>query len=62
MVSGTSEHFTEMQISSKSKRFRSATWPMALSTSASAVTPPYLARSSRSRDPPLTPMRMGMPL
>ena len=62
MVSGTSEHLTEMQISSKSNLLRRATWPMALSTSASAVTPPYLARSSFSKDPPLTPMRMGMPL
>ena len=34
---------------------------MALSTSASAVTPPYLASRSFSKDPPLTPMRMGMP-
>ena len=33
---------------------------MALSTSASAVTPPYFARRGFSSDPPLTPMRMGM--
>ena len=61
MVNGTSEHLTEMQISSKSNRLSNATWPMALSTKASAVTPPYLARSSFSSEPPLTPMRMGMP-
>lgn len=60
MVRGTSEHLTEMQMSSKSNLFKRATWPMALSTNASAVTPPYLARRSFSRDPPLTPMRMGM--
>ena len=61
MFTGTREHFTEMQISSKPQSFSSRTWPMALSTSACAVTPPYLASRSFSSYPPLTPMRMGMP-
>ena len=35
-------------------------WPKAESTMAWGVTPPYLARMGFSREPPLTPMRMGM--
>ena len=50
-----------MQMSSKSDSFSSRACPRALSTRASAVTPPYFARSSFSREPPLTPTRMGMP-
>ena len=61
MFTGTREHFTEMQMSSKLQSFSRRTWPMALSTSASGVTPPYFCSSSRSSEPPLTPMRMGMP-
>ena len=37
-----------------------AAWPMALSARARAVTPPYFPSSSFSREPPLTPMRMGI--
>ena len=61
MFTGTREHFTEMQMSSNPQSFSRCTWPMALSTSACAVTPPYRVSSSFSSEPPLTPMRMGMP-
>ena len=50
MFTGTREHFTEMQMSSKLQSFSRRTWPMALSTSASGVTPPYFCSSSRSSD------------
>ena len=61
MVTGTEEHLTEMQISVKSNFSSSAAWPSALSARASLVAPPYFFSSSFSRDPPLTPMRMGIP-
>ena len=48
-------------MSSKSHSFSKRTWPMALSTRAWAVTPPYFLSNSFSSEPPLTPMRMGMP-
>ena len=60
MLVGTWEHFTDRQISSKPQSFKSCTCPMALSTSACAVTPPYFASSGFSSEPPLTPMRMGI--
>ena len=35
-------------------------WPKAESTMAWGVTPPYFSNRGFSREPPLTPMRMGM--
>ena len=61
MVMGTLEDFSDTQMSSKSNLFSRRMWPKADSTMASGQTPPYLASSRFSREPPLTPMRMGMP-
>ena len=60
MVMGTLEDFRETQMSSKSNLFSRRMCPKADSTMASGHTRPYLARISRSREPPLTPIRMGM--
>ena len=61
MVVGTEEDFMEMQMSSNPYFSSKATWPRALSTRASGVGPPYFSNRGFSREPPLTPMRMGMP-
>ena len=61
MVTGTLEDLRDTQMSVKPNFSSSLIWPKADSTRASGVTPPYLARMGFSREPPLTPMRMGMP-
>ena len=61
MVMGTLEDFNDTQMSSKSNWFSSRMWPKADSTIASGQTPPYLASRGFSKEPPLTPMRMGTP-
>ena len=60
MAVWTLEAFRETQISVKSYRSSSRIWRTADSTIPSGVTP-YRAFTSRSREPLLTPMRMGMP-
>ena len=60
MVTGTLEDLRDTQMSVKSNFSSSLIWPKADSTRASGVTPPYLARMGFSREPPLTPMRMGI--
>ena len=60
MVMGTLEDFSDTQISSKSNLFSSLMWPKADSTMASGHTPPYLASRGFSKEPPFTPIRMGM--
>ena len=61
MLVPTSEDFRETQMSSNPQSSSRRMCPKALSTNASAVGAPYLASSSRSSEPPLTPMRMGIP-
>ena len=58
----TSEALTETLIAVWPRSSRVLTFRRALSTSASAVTPPAFSRISFSSDPALTPTRTGMAL
>ena len=56
----TSDALTDTLNWSKSKRCKISTWRIADSRSASGVGSPYFSCKSRSNEPPLTPIRIGM--